>query len=128
MGAELVRAGPSISYSMKNKFLLSSVLALGMCGSVFAQNSQSHSPLPIVIESENKLLTRAYVQAFGALVRPPFTLTMQRENIMYVLEDVRGVKDVGGLLVVEVGRGFNYVVNPKDIIAISDGPAVRGDR
>ena len=80
------------------------------------------------MESENKLLARAYVQAFSALVRPPFTLTMQRENITYTLEDVRGVKDVGGLLVVEVGRGFNYVVNPKDVIAISDGPAVRGDR
>ena len=81
-----------------------------------------------MIESENRLLARSYVQAFGALVRPPYTLTMQKENIGYVLEDVRAVKEVGGLLIVEVGRGFNYVVNPKDIVAISDGPAIKADR
>jgi hypothetical protein len=113
---------------MKNKILLGSLFAFSALTGVFAQNSQTTSLAPVVIESENKLLTRAYVQAFGALVRPPFTLTLQRENITYMLEDVRSVKDVGGLLIVEVGRGFNYVVNPKDIIAISDGPAIRGDR
>jgi hypothetical protein len=113
---------------MKNKLVLGSLMFLSALTGVFAQNSQPTTVTPVVIESENKLLSRSYVQAFGVLVRPPFTLTMQRENIMYVLEDVRGVKEVGGLLVVEVGRGFNYIVNPKDVVAISDGPAVRGDR
>jgi hypothetical protein len=99
----------------------------GVAG-VFAQGSSSNSQTPtIVAESESRMLVQSYVRAFGALVRPPFTLTMQRENIRYVLEDVRGVKDSGGLLIVEVGRGFNYIVNPKDIVAISDGPAVKGD-
>jgi hypothetical protein len=113
---------------MKNKLLLGSLMFLSALTGVFAQNSTPHAPAPVIIESENKLLSRSYVQAFGVLVRPPFTLSLQRENIMYVLEDVRGVKEAGGLLIVEVGRGFNYIVNPKDIIAISDGPAVRGDR
>jgi hypothetical protein len=115
-------------FLMKNKPVLSALLFLSALTGVFAQGSQATPVTPVVIESENKLLSRSYVQAFGVLVRPPFTLTMQRENIMYVLEDVRGVKEAGGLLVVEVGRGFNYIVNPKDVVAISDGPAVRGDR
>ncbi len=118
---------PSLIY-MKNKWTLGSVLFLSTLSGVFGQNNPPTPVAPLVVESENKLLSRSYVQAFGVLVRPPFTLTMQRENIMYVLEDVRGVKEAGGLLIVEVGRGFNYIVNPKDIVAISDGPAVRGDR
>jgi hypothetical protein len=113
---------------MKTRLVASALMLLSAFTGVHAQSANQQVQPPVFIESENKLLTRAYVQAFGALVRPPFTLTMQRENIMYVIEDVRGVKDVGGLLVVEVGRGFNYVVNPKDIVAISDGPAIRGDR
>ena len=113
---------------MKTKLFVCSLLVLSAVTGVFGQNAHSSTPNPIIVESENKVLARAYVQAFGSLVRPPFTLTMQRENVSYVIEDVRGVKDTGGLLIVEVGRGFNYVVNPKDIVAISDGPAVRGDR
>ena len=120
---------------MKTKLSVSSLFSsllflVTVCG-VFGQgrvNGSSGGDPLAVVESENRMLARAYVQAFGSLVRPPFTLTLQKENVGYVLEDVRGIKDVGGILIVEVGRGFNYVVNPKDIVAISDGPAVKGDR
>ncbi len=115
---------------MKNKLLVGTLVFVAAVGGVFAQNRNASVPedRTVMIESENRLLARSYVQAFGALVRPPYTLTMQKENIGYVLEDVRAVKEVGGLLIVEVGRGFNYVVNPKDIVAISDGPAIKADR
>jgi hypothetical protein len=117
---------------MKTKLIVGSLLLVSAVTGVFAQNRANGSVVgsdqTIIVESENKVLARAYVQAFGSLVRPPFTLTMQRENVSYVIEDVRGLKDAGGLLIVEVGRGFNYIVNPKDVVAISDGPAVRGDR
>lgn len=116
---------------MKTQLLVGSLLFISAVTGVFAQN-RSSQPQPVdssvVVESENRLLARSYVQAFSVLIRPPFTLTMQKENVGYVLEDVRGVKEVGGLLVVEVGRGFNYIVNPKDIVAIADGPAVKADR
>ena len=123
------------NFPMKTKLLVSSLFSsllflATVCG-VFGQgrvNGSSGGDPVAVVESENRMLARAYVQAFGSLVRPPFTLTLQKENVGYVLEDVRGIKDVGGILIVEVGRGFNYVVNPKDIVAISDGPAVKGDR
>jgi len=116
---------------MKTKLLASSlVLLITAVPGVFAQNKPHTSVADsnVFVESENRLLARSYVQAFSVLIRPPFTLTMQKENVGYVLEDVRGVKEAGGLLIVEVGRGFNYVVNPKDIVAISDGPAVKPDR
>ncbi len=114
---------------MKNKLLVGSLLFISAVTGVFAQNKSSHVvDQNVVVESENRLLARSYVQAFGVLIRPPFTLTMQKENVGYVLEDVRGVKEAGGLLIVEVGRGFNYIVNPKDIVAIADGPAVKADR
>ena len=114
---------------MKTKLFVSALLfTAAVCG-VFAQGQAGGAAdAGVYVESENRMLARAYVQAFGALVRPPFTLTLQKENVGYVLEDVRGIKDAGGILIVEVGRGFNYVVNPKDIVAISDGPAVKGDR
>ncbi|ATC64570.1 hypothetical protein CMV30_11735 [Nibricoccus aquaticus] len=114
---------------MKNKLLVGLLVFISAVAGVFAQG-RSVQPIEqtVNVESENRLLARSYVQAFGVLVRPPFTLTMQKENVGYVLEDVRGVKEAGGLLIVEVGRGFNYIVNPKDIVAISDGPAVKADR
>jgi hypothetical protein len=117
---------------MKNKLFVSSLLFLAAVTGVFAQSQNRATQVPVdptvIVESENRLLARSYVQSFGGLIRPPFTLTMQRENICYVLEDVRTLKESGALLIVEVGRGFNYVVNPKDIVAISDGPAIRADR
>jgi len=117
---------------VKNKLLVSSLLFISAVTGVFAQNQNRTTPVQVesavVVESENRLLVRAYVQGFGTLIRPPFTLTMQRENICYVLEDVRALKESGALLIVEVGRGYNYIVNPKDIVAISDGPAIRADR
>jgi hypothetical protein len=115
---------------MKTKLIASSlVLLITAVPGVFAQN-RPQQPIEqnVVVESENRLLARSYVQAFSVLIRPPFTLTLQKENVGYVLEDVRGVKEAGGLLIVEVGRGFNYIVNPKDIVAIADGPAVKADR
>lgn len=115
---------------MKNKLLVSSLLFISAVTGVFAQNRTN--PLPVdpavVVEAEGRLLARSYVQSFSTLIRPPFTLTMQRESVIYVLEDVRTLKESGTLLIVEVGRGFNYVVNPKDIVAISDGPAIKADR
>ncbi|MGC4072715.1 MAG: hypothetical protein QM760_09380 [Nibricoccus sp.] len=117
---------------MKNKLLVSSLLFLSAATGVFAQNQTRATPVQVdptvVVEAEGRLLARSYVQSFTTLIRPPFTLTMQRENICYVLEDVRTLREAGPLLIVEVGRGNNYVVNPKDIVAISDGPAIRPDR
>jgi hypothetical protein len=114
---------------MKTKLLVSSLLFISAVTGVFAEN-RSSQPIEhhMTVESENRLLARSYAQAFSVLVRPPFTLTMQKENVGYVLEDVRGVKESGGLLIVEVGRGLMYVVNPKDVVAISDGPAIKADR
>ncbi len=113
---------------MKNKLLISALVALAAVTGVSAQGNSSGNSPTIIVESENARLAQDFVRAFGTLVRPPFTMTLQRENVRYTLEDVRSLKDSGGMLVVEVGRGFKYIVNPRDIVAIADGPEIRGER
>jgi len=39
-----------------------------------------------------------------------------------VLEDVKQVRASEGVLVIEVGRGLLYIVNPKDVVYLTDGP------
>jgi len=43
---------------------------------------------------------------------------------MRVLEDVKGVRAAEGVLVIEVGRGLIYVINPKDVVYLTDGPQI----
>ena len=103
--------------------LLSTVLA----SSAFAQSSTapaSAAPLHISVDSEAKDLANGYALAFSQLSRPPLTLAFQKEGVLRVLEDVKQVRAAGGALVVEVGRGLIYVINPKDVVYLTDGPQV----
>ena len=114
---------------MKNSLLvLVGAVSLSAVTGVFAQNGasgKSDRDVSVTVESDARLLAKGYAQSFGTLLRPPFTLTLQRGEKVFVLEDVRGVKEAGGILVVEVGRGLTYMINAKDVLAITDGPAMR---
>jgi len=76
------------------------------------------------MDSEVKDLANGYAQAFTLLSRPPLTITFQKEGVLRVLEDVKQVRAAGGVVVVEVGRGLIYVINPKDIVYLTDGPQI----
>ena len=106
--------------------MLASVLVTG----AFAQTSShtqpqaSSAPTTIVAESEAKELAQGYAVAFTQLSRPPLTLVFQKEGVLRVLEDVKAVRAAEGVIVVEVGRGLIYVINPKDVVYLTDGPQV----
>lgn len=103
-------------------FILASVLTTG----AFAQ-SQSAPSTPSIhlsVASEAKDLASGYAMAFTQLSRPPLTITFQKDGVLRVLEDVKQVRAAEGVLVVEVGRGLIYVINPKDIVYLTDGPQI----
>lgn len=103
-------------------FLLASVLATG----AFAQSSTSQQTVPVtvVVESEARSLAKGYEAAFKQLSRPPLTIVFQKNEDIRVLEDVKNVRAADGVILAEVGRGLIYVINPKDIIYLTDGPQV----
>jgi hypothetical protein len=103
-------------------FLLASVLATG----AFAQSSTAPQPPPVnvVVESEARSQALGYELAFKQLSRPPLTIVFEKEGTVRVLEDVKQVRAAAGVVLVEVGRGLIYVINPKDIIYLTDGPQI----
>ena len=80
-------------------------------------------PIDIKVESESVSLARGYADAFKDL-RTPISLTLQRGERLFLIEDVRDVQAYGGAIRVTVGRGTTfYLLNPKDVVAITDGYA-----
>jgi hypothetical protein len=104
--------------------LLTSMLATGAFAQSRSQASNPSAPEQVTIESEAKVLANGYALAFSQLSRPPLTLAFQKEGALRVLEDVKGVRAVEGVLVVEVGRGLIYVINAKDVVYLTDGPQI----
>jgi hypothetical protein len=104
---------------MKSHVLLLSLFA----SATFVNGQQSSAPPPvnITVQSEAKDLARGYAKASTELSRPPVTLALQKDGVVRVLEDVRQVHDSEGVLVVEVGKGIIYLINPKDVLYITDG-------
>lgn len=89
---------------------------------VRADISQSGSGgVQITVDSEAKDLARGYAAAFSQLSRPPLTLVFQKEGTLRTLEDVKQVRASEGVLIVEVGKGIIYIINPKDVVYLTDG-------
>jgi hypothetical protein len=109
------------------KYLSLFILAAALTTGAFAQTqsaSSSSAPVHVTVDSEAKDLANGYALAFTQLSRPPLTITFQKEGVLRVLEDVKQVRAAGGVLVVEVGRGLIYVINPKDVVYLTDGPQI----
>ncbi len=110
------------------KYLTSFVFTLVLATSALAQSQPSApptaGPVHVSVDSEAKDLATGYALAFTQLSRPPLTLTFQKDGVLRVLEDVKQVRAAGGVLVVEVGRGLIYAINPKDVVYLTDGPQI----
>ena len=104
--------------------LLAAVLTTSAFAQSHTQTSAPSAPAQVMVESEAKDLANGYALAFSQLSRPPLTLAFQKEGVMRVLEDVKGVRAAEGVLVIEVGRGLIYVINPKDVVYLTDGPQI----
>lgn len=87
----------------------------------FAQQPAATGPIHINVDSEAKDLAQGFAQASGKLTRPPVSLAFQKEGTVWVLDDVKSIQNVEGVLLVEVGKGLLYVINPKDVVYVTDG-------
>ncbi len=101
----------------RNPLFLAFVLAV----SAYAQPQQSSTLAQASFDTEAKDLARSYAKAFGQLSRTPLTIAFQKDGILRMLDDVKKVREADGVLVVEVSRGMLFIINPKDIVYISEG-------
>lgn len=91
-------------------------------GSGFAEGDGKS--VNIAVESQVTALADGFANAYNASNlqrRSPVILTMQRGERLFVLEDVRGIRQASGILAVEVGKGVIYLINPSDVLSITDG-------
>lgn len=106
---------------MKKYMILAAILAA--CSGAYADSAVSTPPATtqVTVQSDVKDLAKGYATAFGSLTNTPFTLVMQREGVTREIEDVQAVSASDGVLIVKTGKNLSYIVNPKDIVYITDG-------
>jgi hypothetical protein len=90
----------------------------------FGQSVDSGPPRPatVQIQTEVEELARGYAAAFAGISRTPVYLIHSRDDTSTVLVGIKSVKAVGGVLVVQDERGLTYIMNPKDVVMITDAP------
>jgi len=99
-------------------------LAAAAVGS--AQSAASNSPpVNVRIDSEVEQLARGYAAAFSSITHTPIYLIHSRDDTTTVLVSLRSVRAVDGVLVVQDEKGLTYVLNPRDVVMITDAPPKR---
>jgi hypothetical protein len=90
----------------------------------FGQSADLVPPRPanVEIRTEVEELARGYAAAFSSITRTPVYLIHSRDDTSTVLVGIKSVKAVGGVLVVQDERGLTYVMNPRDVVMITDAP------
>ncbi|MFT3781220.1 MAG: hypothetical protein QM790_04325 [Nibricoccus sp.] len=107
---------------MKLHIIASSILIASAAYAAAPQDRQTASPeASVYIQSEAHSLANGFAQASNVLTRPPVTMALQREGVVRLLEDIKSIRSSDGVLIVEVGKGIIYIVNPKDVIYVTDG-------
>ena len=98
-------------------FLTAAVAGFGQ-----AMDSGPLRPASVEVRTEVEELARGYAAAFAGITRTPVYLIHSRDDTSTVLVSIRSVKAVGGVLVVQDERGLTYIMNPKDVVMITDAP------
>ncbi len=99
------------------------LLALAFSATAVANDSPAPlaNEIRVNVDAEAASLSRGFGLVSAQLNRPPISLVFTRGERDYVLEDVRSLRAADGVVVVEVGKGVLYVLNPKDILYVTDG-------
>jgi hypothetical protein len=91
----------------------------------FAADSAAPAPsVDVTVTSESKELAQGYAAAFSRLRRVPFHVQLDRDGRTTILSDIKIGTALNGVLVLETNKGLIYIVNPNDIVWISDAPVV----
>ena len=85
-------------------------------------SSQSSQPVTVRVATEVEELARGYAAAFSGFTRTPVYLIHSRDDTTTVLVSVKSVKASAGVLIVEVEKGLTYVINPRDVVMLTDAP------
>ena len=92
--------------------------------STLTLNAADQSPtVNLSTKDPNQELASGFAAAFGAIRNVPIHLAMIRDGKSVVLADVRKVTAIGAVLVIENGKGQIYIINPRDVLWVSDSPA-----
>ncbi|MFA5058813.1 MAG: hypothetical protein WC485_11915 [Opitutaceae bacterium] len=84
------------------------------------------SPINVHVATEVEELARGYALAFPSITTTPVYLTLRKEGVVTTLVSVKSVKAVAGVLIVELDKGPIYILNPQDILSITNAPPARG--
>lgn len=89
------------------------------------QIARAEPPVPtVVVEAvEVKSLAAGYARAFSSLrTNGTSNIITRRDGKLFTLVDVRSLDAFDGVLVAVVGRDKDtFVINPKDIVFMTDG-------
>lgn len=87
----------------------------------FAQRSEPPpAPAGVVVRSEAADLAAGFAAAFQSFASRPVFLVFERNGRTTVLMAVKSVEAAGGTVVVRLESRVVYVLNPRDIVMISD--------
>lgn len=103
-------------------FTLLLFLAAAVTGFGQSAGSGSLSPVTVRVATEVEELARGYADAFATITRTPVYLIHSRDDTTTVLVSLKSVKAAAGVLIVQDEKGLTYVINPKDVVMISDAP------
>jgi len=105
------------------KTIIAAILLL-LAATGWAQSAApgAGQPVTVRLESEVEQLARGYATAFPDIPHTPIYLNLRREGATVTLVGIRSMKAVAGVLVVETDKGLTYVLNPKDVVSLTDAP------
>jgi len=86
------------------------------------ETTSPSQPISVHIASEIEDLARGYAAAFPVIAHTPVFVYLRREGGTAVLVSPRRMKAQAGVLIIELENGFTYIINPEDVIAITDAP------
>lgn len=100
------------------------LLLLTAAVSGFGQPMDRGSPQPVTVRvaTEVEELARGYAAAFSTMTRTPVYLIHSRDDTTTVLISIKSVKASAGVLIVQDEKGLIYVINPRDVVMITDAP------
>jgi hypothetical protein len=97
-------------------------LAAAVAGFGQTASQSSQPPVTVRVATEVEELARGYAAAFSSITRTPVYLIHSRDDITTVLVSVKSMKASAGVLIVEVEKGLTYIINPRDVVMITDAP------
>lgn len=96
------------------------LLAAAFAGFAQAADPGPSRPSDVQASTEVAELARGYAAAFAGIAHSPVYLIHSRDETSTVLAGIKSVKAVEGVLVVRDERGMTYVMNPRDVVMITD--------